>query len=266
MDVAFFSAALGVIVAAMRTALVIDDRFQAHDPGPGHPESPARIRAILDALAQYQRSGLVHAPSHIAHVAATAGRPRYAFDADTPTSARSFDTALLAAGGYLALVEAIMAGEVENGFAFVRPPGHHAEPDRAMGFCLFNNVAIAARHLQQRFGIRRVLIVDWDVHHGNGTQDAFFADPDVLYVSAHQYPFYPGTGALDETGEGAGRGFNVNLPLPAGAGDAEYAQLYRQIAAPILKDRSSPRSRSDRTVRSDTDSAKAASRGRNASG
>jgi acetoin utilization deacetylase AcuC-like enzyme len=248
MDVAFFSAALGVIVAAMRTALVIDDRFQAHDPGPGHPESPARIRAILDALAQYQRSGLVrldprpatvdelalvHAPSHIAHVAATAGRPRYAFDADTPTSARSFDTALLAAGGYLALVEAIMAGEVENGFAFVRPPGHHAEPDRAMGFCLFNNVAIAARHLQQRFGIRRVLIVDWDVHHGNGTQDAFFADPDVLYVSTHQYPFYPGTGGATEVGGGAGAGRTLNVPFPAGCGDDEYIAAFTDVIVPI---------------------------------
>src|SRR5207245_1577130 len=149
-DDASFSARLGLLVVASRAALVIDGDVQGPDHGRADPCSRARARAILDALAQYQRSGLVrldprpatvdelalvHAPSHIAHVAATAGRPRYAFDADTPTSARSFDTALLAAGGYLALVEAIMAGEVENGFAFVRPPGHHAEPDRAMGFC-----------------------------------------------------------------------------------------------------------------------------------
>lgn len=247
-QVAFFSARLGVIVVAMRTALVADRRFEAHDPGPGHPESPTRIRAILEALSQYRRPGLVtldprpatteelalvHAPSHIAHVAATAGRPHYAFDADTPVSARSFETALLAAGGYLALVESIMMGDAENGFAFVRPPGHHAEPDRAMGFCLFNNVAIAARHLQRRYGIRRVLIVDWDVHHGNGTQDAFFADPDVLYVSTHQYPFYPGTGAATEVGAGAGAGRTLNVPLPAGCGDDEYVAAFRDVIVPI---------------------------------
>jgi acetoin utilization deacetylase AcuC-like enzyme len=232
----------------MRTALVIDRRFQAHDPGPGHPESPARIRAILDVLSQYHRPGLVtlaprpatadelaliHAPSHIARVAATAGQRFHAFDADTPTSARSFETACLAAGGYLALVEAIMAGEAENGFAFVRPPGHHAESDRAMGFCLFNNVAIAARHLQRRFGIRRILIVDWDVHHGNGTQDSFYADPDVLYVSTHQYPFYPGTGAATDVGSGAAAGRTLNVPLAAGCGDDEYVAAFTQVIVPI---------------------------------
>ncbi len=206
------------------------------------------MRAILDVLSQYQRPGLVtldprpatmdelalvHAPAYIAQVAATAGQPRYAFDADTPVSARSFETACLAAGGYLALVEAIMAGEVENGFAFVRPPGHHAESDRAMGFCLFNNVAIAARHLQRRFGLRRVLIVDWDVHHGNGTQHSFFADPDVLYVSTHQYPFYPGTGAATEVGAGAGAGRTLNVPLPAGCGDDEYVAAFSDVIVPI---------------------------------
>src|SRR5439155_6743423 len=131
-----------------------------------------------------------HAPAHIARVAATAGRPSYAFDADTPTSARSFETARLAAGGYLVLLDAIMAGEVTNGFAFVRPPGHHAEADRAMGFCLFNNVALAAAHLRAAHGLERVLVVDWDVHHGNGTQHAFYRDPNVLFISSHQYPFY----------------------------------------------------------------------------
>jgi acetoin utilization deacetylase AcuC-like enzyme len=240
--------ARGVILGAVRTALVIDDRFQAHDPGPGHPESPARIRAILDVLSQYHRPGLVtleprpatrdelaliHAPSHIERVAATAGQRHYAFDADTPVSARSFETACLAAGGTLALVEAVMAGEVQNGFAFVRPPGHHAEADRAMGFCLFNNVAIAARHLQRRFGIRRVLIVDWDVHHGNGTQDSFFADPDVLYVSTHQYPFYPGTGAATEVGAGPGTGRTLNVPFPAGCGDDEYIAAFTDVIVPI---------------------------------
>lgn len=232
----------------MRTALVVDRRYEAHDPGPGHPESPARIRAILDALAQYRRPGLItlapraatteelalnHAPQHIARVAATAGRPFYAFDADTPTSSQSFETARLAAGGYLTLLDAIMAREVENGFAFVRPPGHHAEPDRVMGFCLFNNVAIGARYLRARFGIGRILIVDWDVHHGNGTQESFYADPDVLYVSTHQYPFYPGTGAAAEVGSGAAAGRTLNVPLPAGSGDDEYVAAFTEIILPI---------------------------------
>ncbi len=232
----------------MRTALVVDHRYEAHDPGPGHPESPARIRAILEALSQYRRAGLSrlaprpataeelmlnHVPAHLARVAATAGRPHYAFDADTPTSALSFETARLAAGGYLALLDAIMAREVENGFALVRPPGHHAEADRAMGFCLFNNVAIGARYLRQRFAIRRVLIVDWDVHHGNGTQDSFWDDPDVLYISTHQYPFYPGTGAAAEVGSGAAAGRTINLPLPAGCGDDEYVAAFTDLVIPI---------------------------------
>jgi acetoin utilization deacetylase AcuC-like enzyme len=232
----------------MRTALVIDRRYEAHDPGPGHPESPARIHAILDVLSQYRRPGLLtlapraatpeelalnHVPAHIARVAATAGRPFYAFDADTPTSSHSFETACLAAGGYLALLEAIVAGEAENGFAFVRPPGHHAEADRAMGFCLFNNVAIGARYLQRRFGIRRILVVDWDVHHGNGTQNSFYADPDVLYVSTHQYPFYPGTGAAAEVGSGAAAGRTLNVPLPAGCGDDEYVAAFADVVVPI---------------------------------
>jgi acetoin utilization deacetylase AcuC-like enzyme len=232
----------------MRTALVVDRRYEAHDPGPGHPESPARIRAILDALAQYRRPGLItlapraatteelalnHVPQHITRVAATAGRPFYAFDADTPTSSQSFETARLAAGGYLTLLDAIMAREVENGFAFVRPPGHHAEPDRVMGFCLFNNVAIGARYLRARFGIGRILIVDWDVHHGNGTQESFYADPDVLYVSTHQYPFYPGTGAAAEVGSGAAAGRTLNVPLPAGSGDDEYVAAFTELILPI---------------------------------
>ena len=232
----------------MRTALVLDRRYEAHDPGPGHPESPARIRAILDMLSHYRRPGLItlaprpatpeelalnHVPAHIARVAATAGHKFSAFDADTPTSSQSFETARLAAGGYLVLLEAIMAREVENGFAFVRPPGHHAEADRAMGFCLFNNVAIGARYLQRRFGIRRVLIVDWDVHHGNGTQDSFYADPDVLYVSTHQYPFYPGTGAAAEVGSGAAAGRTLNVPMPAGCGDDEYVAAFADVVVPI---------------------------------
>ena len=232
----------------MRTALVLDRRYEAHDPGPGHPESPQRIRAIGDALASYRRDGLVeleprpasaddlalnHGAEHIERVGATAGVPYFAFDADTPTSARSYETARLAAGGYLALLDAIMAGEADNGFALVRPPGHHAEANRAMGFCLFNNVAIGARHLRARHGLGRVLIVDWDVHHGNGTQRSFYDDPTVLYASTHQYPFYPGTGAATEVGSAAGAGRTVNVPFPAGCGDDEFVAAFTDLIVPI---------------------------------
>jgi acetoin utilization deacetylase AcuC-like enzyme len=232
----------------MRTALVLDRRYEAHDPGPGHPESPARIRAIREVLDVYRRDDLValdprpatadelalnHDPEHIARVAATAGRPFSTFDADTSASARSFETAVLAAGGYLELLATIMRGDAENGFAFVRPPGHHAESDRAMGFCLFNNVAIGAQYLRRRHGIGRVLIVDWDVHHGNGTQHSFYSDPDVLYVSTHQYPFYPGTGRASDVGAGEGAGRTLNVPLSAGCGDDEYVDAFTSLIEPI---------------------------------
>jgi acetoin utilization deacetylase AcuC-like enzyme len=234
----------------VKTALVLDCRYEAHDPGAGHPESPERIRVIREVIGDYRRDDLVtldprpasvdeialnHDADHIERVAATAGRPFFAFDADTPVSARSFETARLAAGGYLALLEAVMEGHAHNGFAFVRPPGHHAEADRAMGFCLFNNVAIGARWLRQRYGLDRVLIVDWDVHHGNGTQHSFYADPGVLYVSTHQYPFYPGTGAASEVGTGAGAGRTLNVPLPAGCGDDEYVAAFTSVIAPIAE-------------------------------
>jgi acetoin utilization deacetylase AcuC-like enzyme len=126
-----------------------------------------------------------------------------------------------------------MAGEIANGFAFVRPPGHHAERRRAMGFCLFNNVAVGAEYLRRRYGLQRVLIVDWDLHHGNGTQHLFETDPGVLYVSTHQYPYYPGTGGLDEVGQAGGEGFTVNLAFPAGFGDAEYVEAFHRIVEPI---------------------------------
>ena len=231
----------------MKTGLVLDRRYEAHDTGAGHPERPERIRAIREVVAQYRRDGLVdveprlasaeeialnHHPEHVARVAATAGHAFAAFDADTPVSSQSFATAALAAGGYLRLLETILAGDVDNGFAFVRPPGHHAEADRAMGFCLFNNVAIGARWLRTQ-GVGRILIVDWDVHHGNGTQDSFYDDPDTLYISTHQYPFYPGTGAAREIGRGAAAGRTLNVPLPAGCGDDEYVAAFTELIAPV---------------------------------
>ena len=234
----------------LRTGIVVDQRFEAHDPGPGHPERPARLATLRAALEGCDRSRLVrlepraattadltlvHDAAYLGEVAASAHHERFAFDADTWVSAASHDTARLAAGGVLALVDAVMAGEVDNGFAGVRPPGHHAEADRAMGFCLFNNVAVAARHLQRRHGVERVMIVDWDVHHGNGTQHLFDDDPSVLFLSLHQYPFYPGTGSVHEVGRGAGVGATVNLPLPAGCGDPEYLALFQAVVAPVCR-------------------------------
>jgi acetoin utilization deacetylase AcuC-like enzyme len=217
-----------------------------HNPGPGHPERPERIGVFLPELleqpglvhveprlATADDITLVHGPGHFEQVARTRAMSHFAFDADTPVSAGSFDTACLAVGGVLELLDAVVAGRVDNGFALIRPPGHHAERDRAMGFCLFNNIAIGAAHLRARHGLERVLIVDWDVHHGNGTQHVFARDPSVLYISTHRYPFYPGTGAIDEIGSGDGAGFTVNLPFPGGFGDAEYIEAFRTVIEPI---------------------------------
>ena len=227
------------------TGVVIDPRYLQHDTGAGHPERPERIAVLLPAVeaAGYTRiaaraaSGddlaLVHDGAYVEEVAATAHKPWFAFDADTPTSPRSFDTAALASGGFLALLDAVMSGQTQNGFAFVRPPGHHAERHRAMGFCLFNNVAVGAAYLRHRYGLQRVLIVDWDLHHGNGTQHMFEDDPGVLYVSTHQYPYYPGTGAIEEVGRGAGEGYTVDLAFPAGFGDAEYTDAFARVIEPI---------------------------------
>ena len=173
----------------------------------------------------------VHSERHVARVAGSAGRT-VRFDADTQAGPRSYAAALKAAGAVVEAVERVLDGDCDRAFCAVRPPGHHAEPDRVMGFCLFNNVGVAAAHALAR-GLKRVMVVDWDVHHGNGTQAMFYDDPRVLYLSSHEYPFYPGTGALDEVGEGRGRGFTVNLPMPAGMGDAEYARVYRQIVEPV---------------------------------
>jgi acetoin utilization deacetylase AcuC-like enzyme len=230
-----------------RTGVVIDPRYLEHDTGPGHPERPDRIAVLLPLLraaaerypmlppraASGDEIALVHDPAYVEEVAATEHKARFAFDADTPTCPRSYAIACLAAGGVLVLLDAVMARQIDNGFAIVRPPGHHAERKRAMGFCLFNNVAIGAAYLRRRYGLQRILIVDWDVHHGNGTQHIFEHEAGVLYVSTHQYPYYPGTGAMDEVGRGAGEGYTVNLPFPAGFGDADYAEAFVRIIEPI---------------------------------
>ena len=230
-----------------QTGVVIDPRYLEHDTGAGHPERPERIAVLLPLIdtaaegftriparaASGDELALVHDGAYVEEVAETEHKAWFAFDADTPTSPRSYVTATLAAGGFLALLDAVMSGQTQNGFAFVRPPGHHAERHRAMGFCLFNNVAVGAEYLRRRYGLQRILIVDWDLHHGNGTQHMFEDDPGVLYVSTHQYPYYPGTGALDEVGRGAGEGYTVDLAFPAGFGDAEYGEAFTRIVEPI---------------------------------
>ncbi|HWP57547.1 MAG TPA: histone deacetylase [Candidatus Acidoferrales bacterium] len=231
-----------------RTAVVIDREYLKHDPGPGHPERPERIQSLLELARELDRSRYeiaaprvalreeierCHPKEYVDLIAATSKANRYALDGDTVTSRDSFGVGLLAVGGFLELIDGVAAGNFANGFALVRPPGHHALPARAMGFCLFNTVAIGALHAIRRHGAKRVLIADWDVHHGNGTQDIFYGDPSVLYVSTHQYPFYPGTGAATEVGQGMGAGFTVNVPLPAGSADAEYVRAFQEIVIPI---------------------------------
>ncbi len=231
----------------MHVGLYDDPVFREHEAGPGHPEGPGRLEAVRRGL---REAGLapelvellpppasrdellrVHTAAHVDLVASTEGR-HLRLDPDTAAGPRSYRAALLAAGAVIAAVERVLDGSLDRAFCAVRPPGHHATPERAMGFCLFNNVAVAAAAALAR-GLRRVAVIDFDVHHGNGTQQAFWRDPRVLYVSSHQSPFYPGTGALEEVGGGEGRGFTVNLPMPAGLGDAQYARVYREIVEPI---------------------------------
>src|SRR5262245_21214557 len=226
------------------SAVVIDREYLKHDPGHGHPERPQRLRCLLDLAEGLDRTRYkilppraarkeeiesCHTKEYIELVEATSETNRYALDGDTVTCRDSFGVGVLAAGGFLQLLDTIAAGETRNGFALVRPPGHHALIDRAMGFCLFNTVAIGARHAIRRYGAKKVLIVDWDVHHGNGTQEAFYQEPSTLYISTHQYPFFPGTGAAAEVGVGKGEGFTVNVPLPAGCGDGEYVLVFQEI-------------------------------------
>ena len=224
--------------------------YQRHETGPYHPENPARLAALEDVLSGPARGLFVevgpreateeeilriHTPEHFRRVASTAGRPHAMLDPDTQTSPLSFEAALMAGGGVIRLVEEALAGRIQAGLALVRPPGHHAEAERAMGFCLFNNVALAAAHALAEEGLERVLIVDWDLHHGNGTQHSFEEDPRVLYFSTHQYPFYPGTGAAREVGRGRGRGTTVNVPLSQGHGDEEFVQIFERILKPVAR-------------------------------
>ena len=232
-----------------KTGFLYGDLYLTHQTGAGHPECPERLTAIVRRL---ERKNLlpelamlkpvaagpewlatVHAPEYIERVKRSCrGGTGYVDTPDAPASTNSYDVAVGAVGGVLSAVDAVMEGRIKNAFCAVRPPGHHALRNRAMGFCLFNNVAIAARYIQRKHKLARVLIVDWDVHHGNGTQAAFYDDPTVFYFSTHQSPFYPGGGGEEEKGEGKGLGFTLNVPLPAGSGDREYAQAFEDKLKP----------------------------------
>ncbi len=226
--------------------VISDTRFQAHRGPDGHPERPERLIAageIIDAFSDR----VVQAPPRLAEaneilrvhdrrlfeaLESTSGQPLGKIDADTYYSPLSYDIARLAAGSCIDLCTRVLGGEISSGLAAVRPPGHHAEADRSMGFCLFNNVAIATRALQSEGGSPRVLIYDWDVHHGNGTQHIFESDPDVLYLSTHQFPFYPGTGDFNETGTDRGQLSTINIPMPAGSGDEDFIGVLQRIVVP----------------------------------
>lgn len=231
-------------------ALIYDPVYLEHDTG-GHPEGAERLTVTMRLLeekgdlarllrlspraATPEELTAVHSIAHVQRVERVALAGGGWLDPDTVVSPGSYKAALYAAGANLVAVDAVMAGQATAAFCLVRPPGHHACPERAMGFCLFNNVAIAARYAQNKYGLERILIADFDAHHGNGTQEAFYQDPSVLYFSTHQFPFYPGTGDWDEIGSGPGRGYTVNVPLPSGTGDEGCLRAYEEVLLPIAR-------------------------------
>ena len=240
-----------IVLMLSKTGIVKDYTYLEHDPGSFHPETPRRLQAIYEMLESLDMKGnyvaikprsashgeiaMNHGDSYIDLVSGTAGKRHYSLDPDTQTSARSYEAALLAAGGVCNAIDSVMEGKVDNAFALVRPPGHHAEYGSGAGFCIFNNIAIGARHAIKKHGMKRILIVDWDLHHGNGTQHSFYNDRRVLYFSTHQSPFYPGTGGVSETGRDEGLGYTINVPLRSGPGDAEFVKIYRRILEPVAK-------------------------------
>ena len=232
-----------------KIGFVYDPAYLRHDTGPRHPENPARLKAIinhLDAVGFYQLLEFiepapaplnwvqkVHSLEYIQRVEQSCKQGLTLLDSpDTGIGPASYEIALLSAGGVLTAIDRIMNGLVSRAFCAIRPPGHHAERDRAMGFCIFNNVSIGACYLREKYAIERVLIIDWDSHHGNGTQSTFWADPAVFYFSVHQYPHYPGTGSHLEKGIGVGKGHTLNIPLPAGCGDKEYIEAFHDFLWP----------------------------------
>ena len=235
--------------AAKRTGVVQDPRYADHCPGPDHAECPERQTVLNDLLNESDMVGhfqpitprqaekedllRVHSPKYVQRLEETRGKAYSYLGPDTEASKFSYDTALLAAGGLCRAIELVQAGQLDNAMALVRPPGHHAERSKAMGFCLYNNVAVGVRYAQSRLGLDRILVVDWDLHHGNGTQHCFEDDPSVLFFSIHQSASYPGSGKFREIGKGRGKGRTVNIPLRAGCGDGEYVALFEKILRPI---------------------------------
>jgi acetoin utilization deacetylase AcuC-like enzyme len=238
------------LIGLSRTGVVYHPLFLEHTIA-GHPENAMRLESVV---AELQKSGLwermarlapspvdrellerVHDRAYIDRVASICGRGGGGLDSDTYLVGCTYDVARLAAGGAVELTRSVLRGELRNGFALVRPPGHHAERGRGMGFCIFNNIAVAAQAALDEFGLERVLIFDWDVHHGNGTQDIFYGSRRVLFMSTHQYPHYPGTGDWREAGQGEGAGYTVNLPLPVGVGDAGFARLLAEVVTPMAE-------------------------------
>lgn len=231
-----------------RVGLVSDDRYLLHD-SPRHPENRERLRAITSHLKERRVLGrlraiepreataeeitYVHTQRYLEFVRRLCDEGYRALDHDTYINSYSYETALLAAGGCIRAVDRVMSGEVDSAFCLVRPPGHHAEKDRARGFCIFNNIAVAAEHAVRSYGLERILIIDWDVHHGNGTQAAFYHDPRVLYFSIHQRFIFPGTGAVGEIGAGEGTGYTINVPLPGGCADDDYELVMKELLVPI---------------------------------
>ncbi len=233
------------------TVVIYDDIYLKHDTGPNHPENSARIINTIKHLrsancwqkldikkpraATVTEVSAIHSTSQIEQVAEIARSGGEYLDPDTYVSSDSYEAALNAAGAPLTAIDLIMDKKADNAFCLVRPPGHHATPEKGMGFCLFNNVAIAAKYIQSKYSLDRIVIIDWDVHHGNGTQDAFYDDPSVMYFSMHRYPFYPGTGAEEETGKDSGSGFTINIPLSYNTEPQEYLKFFEDILEKRIK-------------------------------
>jgi acetoin utilization deacetylase AcuC-like enzyme len=235
----------------VKTAIMKNDLFLEHDAGFSHVESPDRLATIYDGLrefetldsftfpdfaaAEHHHLQLVHTDSHIEQIASTADQGFVSLDPDTGASSRSYDAACLAVGAVVEGVNMLTDGRADNVFALVRPPGHHAEAERPMGFCLFNNVAIGAAYAIRELGLKRVMVIDWDIHHGNGTQHSFYDTDQVLYLSTHLYPYYPGSGALQEIGSSQGKGYTVNVPLSGGQTDMSYAAIFNDVVTPVVR-------------------------------
>ena len=237
----------------MKTAIIHHPIYEQHNTGPGHPETPLRYTAVMNSLREDEKfwSGLIeitpekaskgmiqaaHTPQHFKRVEGAFEHGQDRLDADTTISMRSFEVGLYAAGGAVAGVDAVMQGNADNAFVVVRPPGHHATAENAMGFCLFNNVAVAARYAKNNYKeIERVAILDWDVHHGNGTQGIFYDDPSVFFFSMHQYPWYPGSGSRGETGFGRGLGYTLNVPVKANTPAGEQTRMFEEALEQISK-------------------------------